>query len=579
MLTLDNFEETVDRKILNRGRQYFLSQYVVHLEEIADNHWQAEVEGTEVYTVDVHLKGREITKYSCNCPYDGLTCKHVVSVFLALRKDVKKIKEKTKPKKGKKLTMQELLSKISTKELQDFILHYASLNKDFARVIEIHFAEKDERIDMQKHYLDIIKKMIRKNSDHGFIDYRSSIALSREADKLIDEGSAFAQKGKFAEAMLIGQLVVSELIEVIGDSDDSSGSLGGTIDGAIELLADIGSSEEVSFSLKVLLFDFLEKEAMKKNYYDYGDFGLGLLDVAQDVAMQIGETERFIKLTDAILPLFSGYFFDFYKEQLLVRKIAVLEKLGQTEEIQQLMNVNMDLVSLRKQALQEAINKKDYIKAKQLIREGIQIAESKNRPGTVADWERELLAIAILEKDLATIRAYTKKFAFERGNFDVTYYRQWKGTFSEKEWEEELQKIIIGVYKEAEANEKDKKSMWFNAKDFIFDRLAPLFVEEQMWDRLLELTKHTGSFNALYRVHEHLVKRYPKEVLDMYMPTLRKKSEGLNGRREYQDFAQLLQKLKKDIPDGKQEIGNFIAELKVKYAKRPAMIEELNKIK
>ncbi|GAB4471153.1 MAG: hypothetical protein OHK0057_14520 [Thermoflexibacter sp.] len=37
--------------------------------------------------------------------------------------------------------------------------------------------------------------------------------------------------------------------------------------------------------------------------------------------------------------------------------------------------------------------------------------------------------------------------------------------------------------------------------------------------------------------------------------------------------------LKKDIPDGKQEIGNFIAELKVKYAKRPAMIEELNKIK
>jgi hypothetical protein len=120
--------------------------------------------------------------------------------------------------------------------------------------------------------------------------------------------------------------------------------------------------------------------------------------------------------------------------------------------------------------------------------------------------------------------------------------------------------------------------MWSDAKDFIFDRLAPLFVEEQMWDRLLELTKRTDSFKALYRVYEHLVKRYPKEVLAMYMPTLRKKSEGLNGRREYQDFAQLLQKLKKDIPDDNQEIDNFIGELKIKYAKRPAMLEELNKI-
>jgi hypothetical protein len=216
-------------------------------------------------------------------------------------------------------------------------------------------------------------------------------------------------------------------------------------------------------------------------------------------------------LIDNILPLFSGYSFDFYKEQFLVRKIAVLEKLGQTEEIQQLISANMDLVSLRKQALKQAIDKKDYTKAKQLIQEGIQIAESKQRHGTIADWEKELLAIAVLEKDLATIRAYTKKFAFERSNFDVNYYRQWKGTFSKKEWEEELQKIVVDVYKKAEANEKDKKSMWSDAKDFIFDRLAPLFVEEQMWDRLLELTKRTDSFKALYRVYEHLVKRYPPQ--------------------------------------------------------------------
>jgi len=60
---------------------------------------------------------------------------------------------------------------------------------------------------------------------------------------------------------------------------------------------------------------------------------------------------------------------------------------------------------------------------------------------------------------------------------------------------------------------------------------------------------------------------------------LRKKSEDLNGRRAYQGFAYLLGKLKKDIPASKQVIDDFIAELKVKYAKRPAMLEELNKVK
>ncbi len=406
MLTLDNFEESVNREILNRGRQYFINQSVLSLEEVADNHWQAEVEGTEIYTVDIHLRGREITQYSCNCPYEGLICKHVVSVFFALRKDMKKIQEEAKPKKGKKLTMQELLSKVSAKELQDFVLHYASLNKDFARAVEIHFAEKDERIDMRKHYTEIIKKMIRKHSDHGFIDYRNSNALSREVDKLINEGYVFIQKGKFAEAMLIGQLGLTELIEVIGDSDDSSGSLGGSIHGVLELLADIGSSEEVSFSLKLQLFDFLEKEAIKKDYYDYRDFGHELLDIAQEVAMQIGETSRFMKLMDTILSLFSGSSFDFYREELLVRKIAVLEKLGQSNEIQDLMNKNMDLVSIRKQVVQQAIKQKDYAKAKQLIQEGIQIAESKRHSGTVAEWEKELLAIAHLEKDLAALRTY-----------------------------------------------------------------------------------------------------------------------------------------------------------------------------
>lgn len=70
MLTLDNFEEQINKEILQRGRSYFHHQAVISLEEINDNQWEAEVEGSEVYTVEVFLRDKEIINYSCNCPYD-----------------------------------------------------------------------------------------------------------------------------------------------------------------------------------------------------------------------------------------------------------------------------------------------------------------------------------------------------------------------------------------------------------------------------------------------------------------------------------------------------------------------------
>ncbi len=82
----------------------------------------------------------------------------------------------------------------------------------------------------------------------------------------------------------------------------------------------------------------------------------------------------------------------------------------------------------------------------------------------------------------------------ESRGFDATYYRQWKSNFSEKEWEQELQKLIAEVYIEAEVNEKAKKVMWLNSKGCIFNKLSPIFIEEQMWNKLLEIYPIKSGF-------------------------------------------------------------------------------------
>ena len=101
MFTLDNFEEQISREIVQRGRTYFQNDAVIYLDESDDNLWTAEVEGSETYQVEVELEGKTVKQYFCDCPYDGVTCKHVVAVLFALRKEVKQKKSSRSLKRPK----------------------------------------------------------------------------------------------------------------------------------------------------------------------------------------------------------------------------------------------------------------------------------------------------------------------------------------------------------------------------------------------------------------------------------------------------------------------------------------------
>ena len=149
MLTLQNFEKQLNQSILQRGKQYYQQKAVGTLEESEKDTWMAEVEGSETYSVEVTLKdNNEISGYFCDCPYEG-TCKHVVAVFFALRDEIKT--QQTKPTKTpKKDIFENLLQTISAKEFQDFVSSYATKNKNFKTEFELFFAEKDNRIDVEK---------------------------------------------------------------------------------------------------------------------------------------------------------------------------------------------------------------------------------------------------------------------------------------------------------------------------------------------------------------------------------------------------------------------------------------------
>ncbi len=483
-------------------------------------------------------------------------------------------------KKPGKTTFEKLLEKVDLEEYQKFIHHYALKNNDFKLEFEVYFSDKDENIDVSKKYADLIQKLIRGYSDHGFIDYRSAFGFSEEVDRLMGTGYDLVGKKNFRDAFLMTKPALREMMEVMNSCDDSSGSIGQSVDYIIQLIKAIAEANKAAFALKEEIFTFLQTELADKLYFDYGDFGYDLFDIYQKLAVKLGKTNEFLSFVDARISKLTGQYDNYRREFLLKQKIEFYKTIGKPEEVEKLISQNLDIVEVRQTEVHKAIDKKDFVLAKNLIAEGIRIAEEKKHPGTVSRWEKELLRIAALEQDTATVRYYTKHFAFDRG-FDATYYNQWKKTYSSDQWKETIEQFIKErTEKIVKEHKENKGKIWLvlSPHQLLLNALAPVYIQEKYWDRLLVLVKEVNDLGTTLRYHAYLVKKYPADLLEIYLPAFERQGDQASGRREYADLAGTMKKVIKDIPESKEKIRGIAQNLIAKYSRRPAMIDELNKI-
>lgn len=576
MLTLKNFEKEIDLIVLQKGKQYYQSGQVVSLEEASDGAWSAEVDGSETYQVEMTIKENEVVDYYCNCPYDGGLCKHVVAVLFALREELKNAANSPVKDKG---VFEKLLQSVTHKDYQRFIRHQAERSKNFKTEFELFFADKDERIDVEKKYSELLQKLIRKYTDGGYVDYRSSFGLSSEIDKLLQTGLNYIAKNNFRDAFALVKALLKPVMQLMEYSDDSSGSLGGNIEDTIALLEKIISANGVAPSLKEEAFIFLEQELSHKIYFDYGDFGYHLFPIFQSLSVQLGKTEIFLAYIDAQVAKLTGQYDNYRKEYFKKSKIKFFQQTGNKAEAERLVRQNMDIVEVRMEVVNKKIKLKEYEAAKKIIQEGIQLAEAKSHPGTVSQWQKELLRIALLEKDTITIRRHTNFFAFDRG-FSADYYNQWKSTFTADEWPPIIEEHIFRVTEQI-TKEWKKNKIGHPIHPPLLQSLAPIYIQEKQWNRLLALVQQANKLNVTLEFHPYLAKEYPLELLTIYLPALEEEGTRASNRNEYVDLVQKMKKIMKDIPQGKEKVLLVAKQLKERYStkpRRPAMVEELNKI-
>ncbi|RYZ54096.1 MAG: hypothetical protein EOP49_05875 [Sphingobacteriales bacterium] len=409
---------------------------------------------------------------------------------------------------------------------------------------------------------------------------RIGFPLSRELDVLLENGDTYLQKGNVRDALALSKGLLRPVMELFTYADDSSGSLGTTAHLAIELIGKVAAASQASAPLIQELYDFLEKELSDSIYFDYGDFGYDLFDIFQQQAVIIGNEDGFIRFVDAATSKLNEEYGTHQREFLVKQKIHFYHQTGKLTQAEELISQHMEIEDIRMIRLEIRISQKNFTDAKNLINEGIRIARAKKHPGTIAQWEKQLLRIAKLEKDIAAIRHYTKKFAFDRG-LSTEYYREWKATFTKTEWTKEIEEHIAATIDQQTEKWMKMKGHWKPDHPPLLDHLGRIYIEEKYWDRLLPLVQQRKTLRTILDYHSVLVRHYPSQLLEIYLPALEEYAIEANGRNDYQYLVKTMQDVIREIPEGKEKIIALAAALKQRFLKkprRPALVEELGRL-
>jgi uncharacterized Zn finger protein len=564
-IPLNQFEQYIDETILKRGLQYFKKGHVHEPEKISPGEYEAIVEGTEDYTVQLTLKNSIITEYVCDCPYDmGPVCKHVVAVIFYMQQDELELNKKTKraktgqaPKPTKRKTVaeqvDELLEKATHEELKQFVREKAAANLPFRNLFLSSFAQHNSD-ESKELYVKQVKSILKTASDrHGFIDWSASRLVGNAVDNLLESARKQIDNRNYKSAVFICTAVMEQMTEALQYSDDSNGDIGGSIDSAYEMLYSI-AQEQPSEEIRKLIIEYCFI-AFDKQIYSGWDWHIGVLRIASYLLKTEEETERIFTQIE------KAQRSDYEREEAQSIKYEILLKTKGENAADKYLEQNITNSNLRREAIQKALEKKHYDKAISIATDGVNY-DKKDKPGLVIEWYDWLLKIAQSQNNTDKIIEYSRLLFIDNFRHEQDYYQVLKQHVKPEKWIVFVEGVIQDI---------TTKKRWLDTS-----LIASILIKEEWWDRLLELVKKSPDLNTIDHYEKYLSKNYTNEIVELYANGITKYMKNSMGRDHYQNACRYIRKI---IKLGAREKANgIISYLRTEYPKRKALMEELNKV-
>ena len=546
-----DWEKLFAQHILARGYDYFCENAVISM-DVSTDMIQAEVEGAEIYEVEIHLDNDEVTEMQCSCPYaeDGRNCKHMAAVLY-------KWEEESVPggtSKEKEDDIQRIVENADTAVVRSFLASILKENEKllvrFNSIVGTHSIEEDIR-DYMKQIDRIVHRYYGRNH---FIDYYAANSFISELEEVYDtDVRLMIDNGQY-----MGAFEIVNYIFTLGgrvDMDDSDGGIGMLGNQAYELWREILA--HVNKEEKSKMFEWFMHH-LDGSLIDYME------EYVEQIVMEEFEEKEYIqrklifteKMAEEAEKEDSEWSRSYQIGRWAIRHLELLEQLKSgREEREAYCKKHWESSSVRKYYINLCVQAKEYDLALEALEESISLDHQYR--GLLVDYCKQKKEVYLLKGDR---RAYIEQLwelvlQYQPGNLET--YRELKRQYAEEEWLKE--------------------------REIIFEKLAhfacvdQLYKEEKMYDRLLGyILESTG----LYKVQEHtpiLKEKYPQQILQKYKEELDKMAILSGDRKKYQQMAAELRNMKK-IAGGTEVVAEIVDEWRRRYKNRPAMMDELRKL-
>lgn len=452
----------------------------------------------------------------------------------------------------------ELLPHIELNQLQAFIAQYAFLNSAFKKDILNYFNPQSPQKTLAQ-YRGIASGVFNFEKPgrygRGYDFYAAASEAADELGSLMEKAKYFIAQNNFEEAAAIAQSIIEAIPQHYEMVDDSNGELGGIFNDAVGLLLKIAENETAGTELKKEICRWVGNEMKKSIYDDYGfDEIHSLLIPYTQVS---GLYKEALAIADERIQQAGN---DYRLERAVNEKIQMLQKSNCMNDAESVIDSYINLVSIRKLRINTMLAKNHYTEAIHLIEEGIKAAEQQAHPGTVSDWKNQLLEIYITMGDNSNILKYAEDL-FYTGRDAINYYHILKNEIKTDKWKAYLDTLLS----------KRQAGGWLGGHPD--NVLAQIYIEETYWDRLLQLVEKS-DLSGMETYEKYLKTHFPDQLRDLFVKKLMVYAERNMGRDHYRYVAAILRKIR-TYPEGRQVTDKLLAEFKIKYKARRAMMEEL----
>lgn len=550
-MNLNNLKTTVPAKLYKRGLDYYNQGFVERLTEDAPNRWHALVSGTQEYEVSINLRkdGTIVGSY-CTCPFESDSlCKHEVAVCLAIR-EYKEVNGTTavdvlaQLKALKKAELLDILEELVEK--QPAVHHY---------VIEkfLDTGEMDEEKARRMIQLSAYRTV-----RNGFIEWERTDQALEGVEEVLEFLDGLDSKNDAEQIIRLSLVVIRECTAMLQIADDSSGEISSAI---------YESLEKVDEALAEWPGEVDEEtvDRMLKLLYPYILFGLDqdMTDAPNDLVESI---LRWNEKGD-----FAGKFYDFIEkliaskemqnktyhyteERFRAYQLWVLQQQGEQETVDAFYAKFKHYPTIRRTQIWQALETGEFEKALQLCRESESL--DANLAGLVHEWEQMRFKAYEGMGNTAEMIDLSFQFALEG---EEEYYVKLKNLVNPEQWPNKLEALLAEM-----KNRPRSRPLYLG-----------ILIEEKRMEELLDYCRR--DISAIEQLYPHLLADYPHEVNEIYTAYIYRQIDRASNRKAYWTACQKIKSFKNAL--GTQAASRLVEEIKFMYPKRPALLDELGKMK